>query len=74
MTFLQLVNKVLVRLREDTVSSVDENSYSQLIGEFVNDAVKEVEAAWKWSALRETLSATTQDGVFSYVLTGSGDV
>lgn len=45
MTFLQLVNKVLVRLREDTVSSVDENSYSQLIGEFVNDAVKEVEAA-----------------------------
>lgn len=28
----------------------------------------------KWSALRETLSATTQDGVFSYVLTGSGDV
>lgn len=73
MTYLQLVNKVLIRLREDTVSSVSESSYSQLIGEFVNDALKQVEEAWDWSALRTTLTATTEDGVFNYVLTDSGN-
>ena len=37
MTYLQLVNSVLRRLREEEVSTVSQNSYSKLIGEFVND-------------------------------------
>ena len=32
MTYLELVNAVLRRLRETTVSDVDQNTYSALIG------------------------------------------
>jgi len=70
MTYLQLVQNVLKRLRERSISDVSEN---ELIGLFVNDAKAEVEQAWNWSALRTTLSATTSQGVFSFELTGSGD-
>jgi hypothetical protein len=73
MTYLQIVNNVLKRLRERTVSTVNETSYSTLIGMLVNDAKQEVEQAWDWSALRTTLTATTSAGVFAYELTGSGD-
>ena len=73
MTYLQLVNKVLTRLREDTVSTVSQNTYSALVGEFVNDAKRLVEDAWDWSALRTTLTVTTSPDIFNYVLTGSGN-
>jgi hypothetical protein len=72
MTYLELVNNVLLRLRERQVGTVNENAYSQLIGQFVNDAVQEVEQAWDWSSLRTTLSATTSTGVFSYELNTAG--
>ena len=72
MTFLELVNKVLLRLRESPVATVqgsgNSNMYARLIGEFVNEAKAQVESAWDWSALRSTLSATTSAGVFSYEL------
>lgn len=71
MTYLELVNKVLIRLREDTVATVSQTPYSALIGEFVNDAKQLVEDAWDWSALRTTLTVTTTPGVFNYNLTGS---
>ena len=73
MTYLQLVNKVLKRLREKTVTSVDDNAYSALIGEFVNDAKQLVEDSWNWSALRTTLTVTTVADTFNYNLTGSGN-
>jgi hypothetical protein len=73
MTYLDMVNNVLKRLRERTVSSVNENAYSTLIGVLINDAKNEVEHAWDWSALRTTLTATTSSNTFSYTLTGSGD-
>jgi hypothetical protein len=72
MKYLDLVNSVLRRLRESTVSVVDENSYSALIGEFVNDAKRYCEDAWDWSALRDTFTAETESGVFSYTLVNSG--
>ena len=71
MTYLQIVNKILRRLREREVSSVNENDYSALIGIFVNDAKQVVEEAWSWSGLRNTLTATTIDGTFGYELNGS---
>lgn len=71
-TYLDLVNNVLRRLREPTVSSVQDNSYSKMIGVFINDAKREVEDAHEWNALANTLTATTTDSVFNYVLTGSG--
>lgn len=52
MTYLEAINKVLRRLREDEVASPDTSSYSKLIGEFINDANRLVEDAWDWSMLR----------------------
>lgn len=72
MTYLEIVNKVLKRLREPTVASVSENSYSSLIGDLVNVAKREIEDSWNWSALRTTLTATTAPDLFNYVLRGAG--
>jgi hypothetical protein len=58
-------------MREDEVSSVKSTTYSKMVGDFVNDAKKIVEAAWDWSALRTTLTITTTADIFNYVLTGS---
>jgi len=72
MNYIQLVNSVLRRLRETEVSSVADNAYSKLIGEFVNDAKRQVEDAYAWNALSETLTASTSTDIFNYVLVGSG--
>jgi len=72
MTYLQIINAVLRRLRETEVTDVNETDYSKLIGEYVNSVKKEVEAAWDWNALRTTLTLNTEDGVFNYTLLGSG--
>lgn len=71
MTYLETVNKILRRLRERQVSTVEETTYSSLIGLYVNDAMQAVEEAWKWSSLRTTLTATTTSGIFAYELNGS---
>lgn len=71
MTYLEVVNNILKRLRERTVSTVNESSYSALIAVLVNDAKDDVEKAWSWSGLLTTLSATTTEDVFSYELNGS---
>tara|TARA_R110002072_G_scaffold210672_1_gene368298 strand:+ start:263 stop:907 length:645 start_codon:yes stop_codon:yes gene_type:complete len=71
MTYLQLVNSVLRRLREDEVSTVSETSYSRLVGEFVNDAKRLVEDSYDWTALRTTLTVSTIDTAFNYTLIGS---
>jgi len=71
MTYLNLVNSVLRRLREEEVTSVQGSTYSKMAGDFVNDAKRVVEDAWDWSALRTTLTITTTKDVFNYTLTGS---
>lgn len=72
MTYLQLVNDVLIRLRENQVASVATNEYSVLIGRFVNDAKTVVEAAWNWDALYTSISINTAAGTSTYTVTGSG--
>jgi len=72
MTYLELVNDVLARLRESTVSTVTETTYSTLIGKFVNDAKRQVEDAYAWNVLGTTITLTTASGTYSYALTGSG--
>ena len=74
MTYLNLMNHVLRRLREEEVTSVTATTYSKMVGDFINDAKQLVEEATDWSALRETLtvSATETDGN-TYSLTGTGD-
>lgn len=56
MTYLEIVNKVLKRLRETQVTTIDYSEYSSLISEFVNDAKNEVEDAWNWSAHTTSVS------------------
>ena len=79
MSFRTTLNKVLVRLREDTISSdwsgaindstaVDD--YQKLIGEFVNEAKQIVEDSWNWGALRTVISLNTTSGTSQYTITG----
>ena len=72
MTFLELVNDVLIRMREPTVTTVALNSYSTLIGKFVNDAKRQIEDSFSWNALGQTITVTTAASTSSYSLTGAG--
>ena len=64
MTFREVINEVLVRLREDTIDSdwtgalndaTTVTDYQKLIGAFVNDSRKSVESYHDWSSARRTL-------------------
>lgn len=71
MTYLQVVNSVLRRLREDQVSTVDQTSYSLLIGELVNEAKESVEDAWDWTGLRTTIVVPTVASTYTYTIVDS---
>ena len=73
MTYLELVNEVLRRLREDTVTTVSQTTYSTMIGDIVNDAKTAVESAWDWSALRGAISFNTTADDATYSLSGTTD-
>ena len=70
--FLELTNDVLIRLREPEASSVSDNAYVKLIARYVNDSKRQVEDAYNWNSLSETLSAVTGSDIFNYVLEGTG--
>jgi len=72
MTYLEIVNSILVRLREPTVSTVGLDAYSTLIGKFVNDAKRQVEDAYDWNVLGQEKTVTTTSGTYIYALTGAG--
>jgi hypothetical protein len=72
MTFLQLINNVLIRLREVQVSTNNETSYSTLIGLFVNDAKRQIEDSFSWNVLGQTVTITTVAATYIYTLTGVG--
>ena len=72
-TYLDIVNEVLVLLREPTVGSVSENSLSTLVGRFVNAAKRQIADAYDWDAFNQAVNVTTVPGqVGSYSLTGAG--
>ena len=72
MTYLQLINNVLIRLRETQVASNNETAYSSLIGLFVNDAKRQIEDAFSWNVLGQTVNITTTGGTYIYSMTGAG--
>ena len=72
MTYLELINDVLIRLRETTVATNNETTYSLLIGKFVNDAKRQVEDAFSWNVLGQNVTLTTVANTYSYSLTGAG--
>ena len=68
MTYIEIVNSVLVRLREEKVDTVGENEYSSLVGQLVNVAKRDVENAYNWEALRNTIHLITAVDTFHYEL------
>jgi hypothetical protein len=73
MTYLNLMNNVLRRLREEETTSVTSTTYIKMVGDFINDAKTLVGQAADWSALRETLTISTTASDNTYSLTGGGD-
>ena len=74
MSFRSTINKVLVRLREDTITSdwsgaindsTSVDDYHKLVGEFVNEAKTIVEDAWNCPCFRITVFIFLK-GVFSH--------
>jgi len=72
MTYLELINDVMIRLRETTVATNNQTSYSLLIGKFVNDAKRQVEDSFSWNVLGQTVTITTVAGTYIYSMTGAG--
>ena len=56
-TYLTIVNSILTKLREPTVSTVAANALSLLVGSFLNDAKREIEDAWQWTHLQDQFTA-----------------
>lgn len=73
MTYLQLVNQVLSRLRENQVTALD-NPYLYSIGNHVNDAKRIVEDSWRWSQLKTTDEITTIASTATITLPNTADV
>jgi hypothetical protein len=73
MTYLNLMNNILRRLREETVSAVSEPTNSTMVSDYINDAKQIVEETTDWSALRATISISTTASDNTYSLTGGGD-
>ena len=75
MTFRGLINEVLIRLREDTISAdwsgdINDSStvsdYQKVIGALVNDAKRSVESYHDWLVLRETVNISTVAATKNY--------
>ena len=80
MKYVDIINEVLRRLREDQITSEwsgilssanGPSDYQKMIGDFVNDAKYEIEHYWDWQVLRVTAAISTADGVMSYSLVGA---
>jgi len=70
-TQLQIVNRVLRRLREDPVTSVADSEYAQVLGEFVNDILREAQDVHQWTACRDEVSTATVASTSEYDLSAS---
>ncbi len=67
-TVLTIVNKVLRKLREDTVTTIDGDDYAELVTDLLTETKEEVEAAWDWTALEGTVLLDTVVDTYRYKL------
>ena len=83
MTFRGLINEVLIRLREDTITSdwsgdindsSDISAYQKVIGALVNDSKRHVEERHDWLNLRETVDISTVNGTENYNLSSGQEI
>ena len=82
MTFREAINEVLIRLREDTISSdwsgdINDSStvtvYQKVIGALVNDAKRSIESYNDWLVLRQTVDIATVATTKNYNLSSGQD-
>src|SRR5574343_986908 len=73
MPYLHLINAVLLRLREQTLTTIDANEYTESVAAMINEAKREVEDAWDWSHLRTYVDVVTTASTGSYSLTGCNE-
>ena len=83
MTYRELINQVLIRLREDTISSdwsgaindsTTVSAYQKTIGALINDSKRNVEGYHDWLNLRETVDITTVAGTKNYNLSSGQEI
>ena len=72
-TYLEIVNDVMIRLREPQVTTVSENTLSALVGKFVNDTKRSVADAYDWDAFNTGIAVSLTANVSGgYSITGAG--
>ena len=67
-TVKDIVNKILTRMRESTVGTISSTDQSSAVLRLVNDAKREVEDAYNWTALQDTITVATTAGTHTYTL------
>jgi len=67
-TYIEIVNDVLRRLREDTVAICTDNDYSELIAQFVADAYQEILDDHTWESLKHTINIAIVAPTTTYIL------
>ncbi|MEO1943258.1 MAG: hypothetical protein ABGY11_03065 [Candidatus Thioglobus sp.] len=83
MTFRELINEVLIRLREDTIAtdwsgnindSTTVTDYQKVIGSLINDSKRNIEMYHDWLVLRETVDIATVSGTRNYNLSSGQEI
>jgi len=83
MTYRELINEVLIRLREATIptdwsgninDSATVSDYQKLIGSLINDSKRNIETYHDWLVLRTPVSVTTVNGTRSYSLSSGQEI
>ena len=83
MTYRELINQVLIRLREDTIATdwsgninnaANVSAYHKLIGSLVNDSKRSIEERHDWLNLRETKDIDTVAGTKNYNLASGQEI
>ena len=83
MTFRELINEVLIRLREDTIAtdwsgnindSTTVTDYQKVIGSLINDSKRNIEMYHDWLVLRETVDVATVSGTRNYNLSSGQEI
>lgn len=73
-TYLQAINRTLIRLRKSTLTTISGiNGYNLLIATLVNEAKEEVESSWDWNCLQTSETLAIVAGTGEYTLAGWGE-
>ena len=83
MTYRELINEVLIRLREDTIltdwsgninDSTTVSEYQKVVGVMINDSKRTVENFHDWLVLRQTVNISTVNGTKNYNLSSGQEL